>query len=230
MTQDLSDLRIRIDRSAGSDGVGAGLDRLERLVLAGAVDEAAELCRALTPGGALPSARLIPLIRRFEAGWQTDAIDFASLSMAFVTLHRLFIALTAAPGAEPGRGRVLLATVPGEAHHFGTLILAEELRAAGWRAETLLAADAGGLCDRVAETSFDMIGLSVGHDEALEGLVDLVADLRAASKAPGARVVLGGAAFAGPLDQYGFLRADRVLLSPAATVSYLVQTFRNAGN
>lgn len=208
--------------------------RLERLLREGAAGAAVELCRAQrVPGsGLLPSALLTAVIRRFEAAWMKDDIGFGDLSMVFLTLHRVLVQLLGsepATGDAPGRGRVLVATVPGEEHVFGAMVLADALRALGWHVDTLLGADAQTLCARVGQGRHTVVGLSVGHDLAMDGLADLIADLRTAAHGPAPRILIGGAALVQPVDQYHFLGADGIARSAADAARWMAANSQQPG-
>lgn len=200
--------------------------RLERLLREGSAGAAVELCRTQrVPGsGLLPSALLTAVIRRFEAAWMTDDIGFGDLSMVFLTLHRVLVQLLGsepAAGDSASRGRILVATVPGEEHVFGAMVLADALRAVGWHVDTLLGTDAQTLCASVGRGRHAVVGLSVGHDLVLDGLADLIADLRLAAPGPVPRILLGGAGLVQPIAQYHFLGADGIAQSAADAARWI---------
>jgi len=208
--------------------------RLEGHVIAGQTAEALDLCRTLRRSAwsdgagandALWTGLIVPLIRRLEAAWTVDTVSFTDLTTAFMTLRRVISALSAdmLPVFGHGNGRVLVATVPGEAHQFGPQILADLLRSAGWEADLMLDVEAETLLRRVDLTRYVAIALSVGHDEALVGVADLIGDLRASSRSADVCVMVGGPALVEPRAQYDFLCADLVALSGAEAVNFLVR-------
>lgn len=210
------------------------IQRLEKHVIAGRLVEALDMCRKLrsatwTQGtgsnDALWAALIVPLIRRLEAAWTVDSVEFVDLTTAFMTLRRVISALSAdmQPVFGHGNGRVLVATVPGETHHFGPQIVADLLRGGGWEADLMLDADAESLLQRVDQTSYIAIALSVGHDEALGGVADLIGDLRASARLGRVAIMIGGPALVEPRAQYHFLGADLVALSGAEAVSFLAR-------
>jgi methanogenic corrinoid protein MtbC1 len=201
---------------------------------AGHIAEALGLCRRFRAGGGHGQAEvsgnahiwgqlLIPLIQRLEAQWTQDTIEFGHLSLAFINLHRIIgsLAQDMRPTCVMGRGRVLVATLSDEAHLFGTLIVADMLSTAGWATDVLLHADAATLCHRVSTKPYVAVGLSVGHDEGLEGLGDLITDLRACARNGNVQIILGGAALEEPREQYQFLGADLVALSATEALTFL---------
>jgi len=220
--------------STGAANASEAIMRLEGLLRAGHIAEALGLCRKFREAG--PQGRsdhqdnshvwgqlLIPLIQRLEAEWTQDTIEFGHLSLAFINLHRIIASLAQdmRPALLTGRGRILVATLPGEDHRFGTLIVADMLSAAGWATDVLLDADAATLCHKVSTKPYVAVGLSVGHDGALEGLGDLITDLRACAQSGDMQIILGGAALEEPREQYQFLGADIVALSGAEALIFL---------
>jgi hypothetical protein len=229
---------LQHDLVAGAPASDArpGADRtvavLERLLVAGAFGEALALCRGQRADRR--AALFLAVVMRLEARWAHDSIGFADLSLAFFLLRHLIDQTgLPAPAPTPGRQgagatgglRILVALAPGETHCFGARILAGELAAQGWSVTLDLDALSDGLRARIAEQRFDVLALSVGHDAALHGLADLIADLRHLSAQGDLSVVLGGAALAEPHAQYAFLGADRVALSAAEATTWIFTTF-----
>jgi len=176
---------------------------------------------------------VLPMVRRLEADWQAERIAFEDLGMVFFQLYRLLGQLAdtgtdGGTGADPsGRsgtaapGGILVATVPGEGHVFGAQIVADLLRAQGYRVALRLETDAETLIRAVAGRPLAGLCLSVGHDAALDGLADLIDDLRAAAAAPRMPVIVGGPALVEPAGQYHFLGADAVALTVHEALKFL---------
>jgi methylmalonyl-CoA mutase cobalamin-binding subunit len=207
------------DRPARGRAMTPEAEELSRLLQVGAFGDALRFCAERAQEGApgrLPRL-FLPLIRRLEAAWTEDEIEIGELSFAFFQIRRL-IELTSrrldAPARLGGlRGTALLAPPPGEEHAFGVQIVADEMRLQSWQVTALPeVADAEELRARLSARDFDALGLSISHDGALEGLADLIVELRLASRNPGLVVVLGGAALVEPASEYHFLGADHVAL------------------
>jgi MerR family transcriptional regulator, light-induced transcriptional regulator len=225
---------VSVGRFAPSDA--AALARFEGLIRAGRVPEALDLCRSWRASGttdaappsndALYARLLIPLLHRLESAWTEDSIDFGHLSLAFLNLHRVIMALSddLRPMQGAGRGRVLVATAPDEDHQFGAQVLADLLRGAGWSVDLALQTDAAELVRRVAQVRYAALALSVGHDGALDGLGDLIATCRAEALHGRMQVLVGGAALVEPRSQYHFLGADLVAHSGAEALGFLSAT------
>lgn len=200
--------------------------RLQALLLDGAFADALALCRAMPRDRA--TALFLAVIRRLEARWQADTVEFAALGFAFFQMRRLIELVTEPapppppqPAALHDSPRLLVALAPGERHAFGAQILASELALHGWAVELDLSGDAERICARVAAAPYHAVGLSVGHDTALQGLADHIADLRLRSCRGGISVMLGGGALAEPRTQYRFLGADVVALTAAEAMVWL---------
>lgn len=211
---------IDLARGAGDEGdADPDVIRMEGLLLQGAFGQALAMVQGR--GQAALPALLVPVIRRLEARWQADAVGFADLAFAFFQLRRLIERAAEPPATAQAHGRILLALTHGEQHGFGAQMVAAELALHGWAVELDLSGDGDALRARVAGRHFDALGLSVGHDQALIGLADLIADLRQGSSNPRLHVILGGAALAEPLGQYDFLGADTVMPTPQAMTRWL---------
>lgn len=203
---------------------GVAIDRLERLLLQGAFADALALCRTLRVS--VPDEMLVPLIRRLDRRWNADEIGFSDLSFAFFQIRRL-IDLLREPAISqispdgPAKGKILLALAPAEEHSFGLQIVAAELALHGWQVDLHVDATAEGLCERLRDRTYDVVGLSVGHDGAMDGLADVITELRLASRNSGISVMLGGAALVEPVSRYEFLGADRICQTAAEAATWL---------
>jgi methylmalonyl-CoA mutase cobalamin-binding subunit len=200
--------------------------QLERHLILGAFGDALTLCKAQPPGQR--AALFLSVVTRLEARWRGDTIGFAELAFAFYLLrHLIDHATLRAPGpmlpvmAAADDLRILVALAHGETHSFGAQILAAELAAQGWAVTLDLSGEAGRLRARITDERFDVLTLSVGHDGALHGLADLIADLRHLSLQARLSVILGGAALAEPRAQYTFLGADTLALTVAEGVAWI---------
>ncbi len=219
----ITDLTTRLRARCGPDAADDLTGQLEWLLLTGEFARALSLCRVIPR--AEVGGLFLSVIRRLETRWQVDGAGFADLAFAFFQMRRL-IDLTAEPVPRPitpapGTPRLLIGLATGEGHMFGAQILAAELALHGWAVDLDLTGDAKTLCNRVAQTRYEAVGLSVGHDDALHGLADLVADLRHSSCHGGISVMLGGAALVEPRTQYRFLGADVVVLTAAEAMVWL---------
>gem|GEM_PF-3529610 len=194
-------------------------DELAQMLRSGAFAKAVRFCAQRAEGGGSGrlAALFLPLVQQLEAAWERDAIEISELAFIFFQIRRL-IEISARRAGPPvpqllSRGTVLLASAPGEGHGFGLQFVADELRLRSWAVTTMPdGAGNAALQDRLEMHAFDALGLSIGHDDSLAGLADLLVELRLTSRNPRLKVLLGGAALVEPAAQYHFLGADHVAL------------------
>lgn len=223
----ITNLSERLRRTADGDAADDLVARLESALLRGDFAAALALCLGVPRTGPGVHGLFLGVIRSLEKRWTTDTVDFADLAFAFFQIRRLIEmlsepALPAAPDANaPGSPRILVALAPGERHEFGAQIFASELSLHGWAVDVDLSGDGDSVRQRVSQTRYDAVGLSVGHDGALQGLADFVADLRFQSCHGGICVMLGGTALVEPRVQYKFINADVVAFTAAEAMVWL---------
>ena len=113
--------------------VGAYLDRLDRADQAGAIRLAAELLDA----GCSVAEVLVDLVavaqREIGRRWLTGAWSVAQEHAATHVSELVVGAVTARHSGPADRGHVVMACVEGEWHALAARIVAEVVRAAGWR-------------------------------------------------------------------------------------------------
>lgn len=116
----------------------------------------------------------------------------------------------------------MVAVVPGDAHTFGAQVASDMLRLRGWNVETQLAIrEPSQLLARLERSWYAAVLLSVGQDESLAGLADLVAEIRLKSANSRVFVLVGGSSLVQPLAQYNFIRADLVAGTAAHGAEFL---------
>ena len=176
-------------------------DRLLLVALRGRTQEARRLVAGCFGTGMRPATvmreLLTPVARSLGRAWEEDSCDFGTVTLAMATLEALLDDVAEQPAGLPERrtgGCALIATVPDEQHGFGARMVAESLMRSGWRVDNPVAPDRGALMRAAAGARYDIIGLSVGSERLTHGLAGLVADLRRASLAPGAAILIGGPA------------------------------------
>jgi methanogenic corrinoid protein MtbC1 len=82
--------------------------------------------------------------------------------------------------------------MPGEQHNFGTVIVEDIFRRAGWSTELLLDAQQGALLNAVSSTRYDLVGLTISLDVHTERLPSLILAIRSVSRNPQLCILLGG--------------------------------------
>lgn len=142
---------------------------------------------------------LAPAARHLGTMWDQDAVDFVDVTMALWRLQEIVHELAARmPGAAERRGgerRALFASMPGEQHGFGSLMVEEFFRRAGWTTSSEPGASEAELIAAVGTRWFEIVGLTVSLAENLARLPDLIARLRAASRNPRLGIMVGGGVF-----------------------------------
>jgi len=139
---------------------------------------------------------LAPAARRLGVMWDEDRCDFTQVTIGLMRLQQVMRAispafLVAAPRATR-MARVLLVPAPGEQHTFGLVMVAEFFHRAGW----LVAGgpESAGI-DPVAmvrDTSFAVIGISIGSHTRLDGVARQIRAVRRASRNREIGVMVGG--------------------------------------
>ena len=144
---------------------------------------------------------LAPAARRLGLLWERDECDFVQVTLGLGRLHQLLQRLsfvTPEPARADTRGqgrRALLATVPGEYHAFGVVMVTQFFRQNGWEVWNEFPEKSQELIACVSQHSFAVIGLSVGTEARLESLTTLIRQLRRASLNPAIGVMVGGPLF-----------------------------------
>ncbi len=205
---------------------GALLQALVEVAQAGDLGRLADIAAAwqqTTPRRAadLYFGLLLPGLRRLERLWSNDEVSYERVSLAFHTLQQLLEGALGAtrPGAGGGRGLVCLSLLPGAAHRFGMLVVADALQGAGWTVRMFGGDEADALHETLARHEVAMLGLSLGNDRELALAPRLVACARAASRRQPLRVLIGGNILAEPFGQYAFVAADAMALDAASAVA-----------
>ncbi len=217
--------------ATGQTGAGEHVhsDQFEQLLAAlygGDLSAAQAICRhyvTLGPAGRSSAMDLIvPAVYHIEKEWLNESRSYGSTLFAFWNLQQLLqrqqsVGLSDSssggpPAAPPlpgyRQGTLLMATVPGGAHTFGSLVVSGHFQANGWQVSTALESTRDALLHTVEDHHFDCVGLSLGQDSELEGLPDLLRDLRDASRNAALRVLVGGNIFVMRQSQYDWIGAD----------------------
>lgn len=173
-----------------------------------------EQVRALMEEG-LPLATLLldllaPAARHLGLLWERDEADFIDVTAALGRLHGLARTLCEhmeQPRVLPNAGRILLVPCPGETHLFSLALVASFFREAGWYV-VLLTSEAVDPREVVRGERFDIIGVSLSCDVYLPAMADLLTALRAISRNPDIRTLVGGPLFLRDPDSATVIGAD----------------------
>jgi len=139
---------------------------------------------------------LAPAARRLGTMWEQDDCDFVDVTMGLWRLQEVVRELSARVPVKTGRAadgyRAVFSAMPGEQHNFGTVIVEDIFRRAGWSTELLLDAQQGALLSAVASARYDLVGLTVSLDAHTERLPSLILAIRSVSRNPRLCILLGG--------------------------------------
>lgn len=163
-----------------------------------------------------------PAARWLGEQWDQDRIGFSEVTLGLLRMQNVthdFAASDRHPQRHaPDRFRMLVASAPGSQHLLGLTMVSELFAADGWEVRVEVASTEAALFAAVQASWFDVLGLSVGLEEQLPGLADLITRLRQHALNPGMAVILGGVAL-GPEDTAASHHgADAVCLDPVAAI------------
>jgi methanogenic corrinoid protein MtbC1 len=162
---------------------GAALKRVEDLLHAGIAIETVFL------------DLLAPTARYLGELWESDATDFANVTLGVNRLHRIMRQIGEAfcdNRSVAGDASALLTTIPGEQHSFGLAMAAEFFRRSGWNLCTGPFMTNKELTSLAQDRWFDVIGFSVTSDRRLDDLKRNIRDIRRDSRNRNVGILLGG--------------------------------------
>jgi methanogenic corrinoid protein MtbC1 len=144
---------------------------------------------------------LAPTARRLGTMWEEDETDFLQVTLALGRLHQLLqriSLLTPGPESLESRGngrRALLATVPGEDHSFGIMMVSQFFRQNGWEVWNEFPGCDQDLANCVKAHSFAIVGLSAGSTARMDAVASAVRAVRRTSINAAVGVIVGGPLF-----------------------------------
>lgn len=142
---------------------------------------------------------LAPAARLLGQFWEDDRCDFVDVTMGLWRLQEVVYELSShVPHDRQGPGedrRALFASMPGDQHSFGTVVLDELFCRGGWMTDRMSEATTDDLLDRVREEWFDLVGLTISCDCHIAPLPAVICGLRGASRNPELCVMVGGRVF-----------------------------------
>lgn len=133
--------------------------------------------------------------RRAEQIWVDDEASFVDVTLARARLYSLCKALSDEWKPRPRRRcklTVLVATVPGEQHMIGSVVMTSGLRRRGCSVQLLTGFTQSELIRRLRRGQFDAALISCAGTQTLGSAARLVAGIRAEFDDP-PRLVVGGA-------------------------------------
>lgn len=155
---------------------------------------------------------LAPAARELGALWEDDRCDFVDVTMGLWRLQEVVHELSGRAAKDlQGDGhmrRALFASLIGDTHSFGTVVIDEMFSSNGWMTDRLNEATTEDLLARVREEAFDLIGLTITCDCHIAPLPSIVRSVRASSRNPRICVMVGGRVFAENADLAAAVGAD----------------------
>ncbi|MGZ5927741.1 MAG: cobalamin B12-binding domain-containing protein [Rhizomicrobium sp.] len=177
-------------------------DLFAQLVLESEVDEIVEHVQTLMDRGISLDRvfldLLAPVARKLGVLWEEDQCTFTDVTLGLSRLHRVLheISRRNTDGRRPHvKRRAFFAPVPGETHTFGVSMLEEFFLHAGWETACDRAPSVASIVQVAATQSLDIIGFSVGCQELLDPLSDLIVKTRKASCNRDVAIMVGGGLF-----------------------------------
>ena len=142
---------------------------------------------------------LAPTARLLGEMWEDDRCDFVDVTMGLWRLQEVVHEIAARCPADRvlavGGHRALFASMPGDQHNFGTVVVDELFRRDGWVTDRLSGAPTPELVRRVGDDWFDLVGLTVSCDAHIATLTSVIAALRNVSRNPRVCIMVGGRVF-----------------------------------
>ena len=142
---------------------------------------------------------LAPAARLLGEYWENDLCDFVDVTMGLWRLQEVVHEIASRMPADrllaAGGHRALFASMPGDQHSFGTVVIDELFRRDGWVTVRLNEAETTDLLKRAGDDWFDMIGLTISCDCHIAPLPSIIAALRNVSRNPHVCVLVGGRVF-----------------------------------
>lgn len=165
---------------------------------------------------------LAPAARLLGQFWEEDRCDFVDVTMGLWRLqevvHEVFGGAT--PDHHgPGNARhALFASLEGDQHSFGTVVVDELFCANGWLTDRASEASPAFLCERVRDAWFDLVGLTITCDCHIAHVSSIIRGIRAASCNPRICVMVGGRVFALDASRAAAVGADGTAADARAAV------------
>jgi methanogenic corrinoid protein MtbC1 len=185
--------------AAPAETVTFDIEQFTGLVLGTDEQAASAYVESLTARGTQVEAiflhLLAPVARQLGEMWESDATDFANVTLGVSRMQRIMRQLGEAFSGDRrqnGGGCVLLTTIPGEQHSFGMSMVAEFFRREGWQISTGPFASHRDLILLAQDRWFDIIGFSVTSDRQLDELKRDIHDVRRDSRNRNVGIMLGG--------------------------------------
>jgi methylmalonyl-CoA mutase cobalamin-binding domain/chain len=163
---------------------------------------------------------LIATARHSGLLWCQDRMNFVDVTLLVSRLKRLYLQALrpSLPWQGQGSGSLLIASVPGDQHDFGLMMVANSFQQAGFAVDFPTGATESELIYQVAGTRYDVIGLSLATEDLLVRLPMFIRLMRNRSKNKNVLFLVGGNAFRNFPERARAVGADFVANDPATAV------------
>jgi methanogenic corrinoid protein MtbC1 len=202
---------------APAGGTASGVVRLARLLLGHETDlEPSRFVANVRTGGVSVEDiflnLLAPAARHVGTMWDNDLCTFVDVTLALGTLHRIMSMLSVDFPVESRKidwaRRVLLVQYSGTEHTFGLTMVAEFFRRGAWSVDMAASSTNVALAEAVQADWYTVIGFSAACHLDIDALAETIRTVREVSLNSSVGILVGGPAFASPLDQVARIGAD----------------------
>lgn len=139
---------------------------------------------------------IAPAARRLGEFWADDRCDFVDVTMGLWRLQEVVHEVAARePGelsSKSGGYRALFASMPGDQHYLGTIVIDELFSREGWLTDRITGKETSDILRRVTDSWFDMVGLTINCDCNIENLTSIIIAIRSVSRNSRVCIMLGG--------------------------------------
>ncbi|MBX9665092.1 cobalamin B12-binding domain-containing protein [Novosphingobium sp.] len=139
---------------------------------------------------------LAPAARRLGVLWEEDLCDFLDVTIGLWRLQEVMREIAwGSPiitGPLTAPRRAPFSPIPGDQHSFGATMVHEVFVRAAWDSEVLVAPDMRQLVAKVANKSYDLVGLTVSCDVTTDSLARTIKAIRSVSMCQDVSILVGG--------------------------------------
>lgn len=167
---------------------------------------------------------VLQAIDQLDRDWQDDALMIGDVAEAYWSIRRVINEVSFGqtqknvPRLRMGTAAIYLPS--NEQHTFGPQLLSDQLTRIGWDVELWIEDENRDALAPLSMVRIDVLGISVGSDDRLDGLADKIIEIRQKSLNPDLFVLVGGSALRGGAEQYRFLGADRLATDADDTIDF----------
>jgi MerR family transcriptional regulator, light-induced transcriptional regulator len=166
---------------------------------------------------------MAPAARELGARWTQDETSFVEVTLGVARMHRILREFDGVPDhmwSNRGEGlHALLLPTPGELHTFGLRLVHEFLLRESWTVTNHPVEVPKQLESIIRHSHFDFVGLSLSGETLIDNLVSSIRIIKAKSKNPHIKVIVGGQIFFDRPELVAMCGADAHGVDAPATVT-----------